>query len=505
MNFRNLSFKALSGWKQICAAALFCATAWIASPAQTLTSLASFDGTDGSQPVASLTQGFDGNFYGTTSAGGASATAYCSFTGCGTVFEMTPGGTLSTLYNFCTANAECTDGMFSYTRLVQAADGNFYGTTDSGGTDLGGTAFKMTPGGTLATLHSFDMSEGADPGSLVQFLGSFYGVTKFGANGYGTAFKMTRAGAVTTLHNFDNTDGSHPIALVQGTDGNLYGLTSQGGNLACTYLELPGCGTVFKMTPEGALTTLYSFCSQANCTDGAGPTTLIQGTDGSLYGTTYAGGNPTCTDLEGVIGCGTVFKITPAGVFTTLFTFCHQTNCTTEGSFDGSQPRALLQATDGNLYGVAGGGGDRRCNNGYGCGTIFKLTVADALTTLYSFQGADGLQPTSLMQATNGTFYGATVNGGAAGDGTVFSLSVGLGPFVAFTLDAGKAGQSGPILGQGLTGTTGVSVNGMPASFTIVSDTYIQATVPAGATSGYVTVTTPSGTLTSNVPFHVIP
>ena len=118
-----------------------------------------------------------------------------------------------------------------------------------------------------------------------------------------------------------------------------------------------------------------------------------------------------------------------------------------------------------------------------------------------------------LVQGTVGNFYGTTGNGGVGGDscslpygcGTVFGLHVGLAPFVAFVRDSGKVGQTGGILGQGFTGTTSVSLNGTPASFTVVSDTFIRATVPAGATSGYVTVTTPSGTLTSNVPFYVIP
>jgi uncharacterized repeat protein (TIGR03803 family) len=115
------------------------------------------------------------------------------------------------------------------------------------------------------------------------------------------------------------------------------------------------------------------------------------------------------------------------------------------------------------------------------------------------------------MQATSGTLYGTTYMGGdlqcnpSHGCGTVFSLSIGLGPFVTFVRPAGKVGQTGPILGQGFTGTTSVSLNGIPASFTVVSDTYIQATVPAGAITGYAIVTTPSGTLTSNVPFRVIP
>ena len=149
-----------------------------------------------------------------------------------------------------------------------------------------------------------------------------------------------------------------------------------------------------------------------------------------------------------------------------------------------------------------------------GCGTIFQITPAGVLTTLHSFDGTDGDFPAGgLFQATNGILYGTTASGGkyTSDDcyeetcGTLFSLDMGLSPFVAFVVPAGKVGQTGGILGQGFIGTTSVMLNGVPANFKVVSDTYLTATVPAGATTGYVTVTTPSGTLTSNVPFRVIP
>ncbi len=139
-------------------------------------------------------------------------------------------------------------------------------------------------------------------------------------------------------------------------------------------------------------------------------------------------------------------------------------------------------------------------------GTVFQLTPTGILTTMHSFDSSDGAVPIGgLIQATNGTFYGSSSQAGPYNSGTLFSLDLGLGPFVTFVRAAGKVGQTGGILGQGFTGTTSVSLSGIPASFTVVSDTYIKATVPAGATTGYVTVTTPSGVLTSNVPFHVIP
>jgi len=248
-------------------------------------------------------------------------------------------------------------------------------------------------------------------------------------------------------------------------------------------------------------TTLYSFCTQTNCADGSKPVAgLVQGSDGNLYGTTYTGG---------ANGSGTAFRLTAKGKLTTLYSFCSQSNCA-----DGAEPDApLIQATDGSLYGTTQYGGDITCNPSYedmGCGTLFNINLHGEHATLHVFEFTDGAYPESaLMQATSGKFFGTTYGGGIAcgspGCGTVFSLDVGLGPYVSFVRRAGKVGQTGPILGQGFTGTSGVSLNGTPASFTVVSDTEIRATVPVGGTSGFVTVDTPGGKLTSNVPFYVLP
>lgn len=165
-----------------------------------------------------------------------------------------------------------------------------------------------------------------------------------------------------------------------------------------------------------------------------------------------------------------------------------------------------MPATDENFYGTTQEGGDLNCIPPYGCGTLFDITPSGALTTLHIFEQSDGGYPSGgLLQATNGMLYGTTSIGGSEGDGTVFSLSMGFNPFVAFVRDAGRVGGTDGILGQGFTGTSGVAINGIQAQFEVKSDTFIRATVPAGATTGYVTVATPGGTLTSNVPFHVIP
>jgi uncharacterized repeat protein (TIGR03803 family) len=242
------------------------------------------------------------------------------------------------------------------------------------------------------------------------------------------------------------------------------------------------------MTPAGTLTTLYSFCSKSLCTDGSYPYAgLVQGTDGNFYGTTETGGAH--------INYGTVYKVTPSGTLTTLYSFCG-CNPSTPGQIPLA---ALIQATDGNFYGTT--------YNGYGVyGTVFKITSGGTLTTLHSFDYTDGASLYGgLVQATNGTFYGATNNGGAYSDGTVFSLSVGLGPFVETLPTFGKEGATIIILGTNLTGATKVSFNGTAAKFMVVSDTEMHATVPPGAKTGTLEVTTPEGTLKSNLIFRVIP
>jgi uncharacterized repeat protein (TIGR03803 family) len=476
----------LSSGNRACTIFMLYATLAIALPAQTFTTLHSFDGLNGAEPFAALVQGTDGNFYGTTYRGGANGSA-------GTVFRVTRLGALTTLFTFC-SQAECTDGYEPYAGLVQALDGNFYGTTSNGGANTaGGTIFKITPGGALTTIYSLGSQGGSTDGShpqagLVQAAnGDFYGTTtEGGANGSGgTVFKITPAGTLTTLHSFcpqgDCSDGAVPEAgLVQATNGDFYGTTTQGGaNLG---------GTVFRITPSGALTTLYSFCSQSGCTDGEDPHAgLVQGTNGNLYGTTFEGG-----DNFG----GTIFEITQGGTLTTLYSFCAKSGCP-----DGENPRAgLVRATNGDFYGRTEGGGAN------GQGTIFEITPSGTLTTLHSFDASDMGEPSAgLVQATNGAFYGATTFGGTSDLGTVFRLSVGLGPFVETQTTSGKVGEVIKILGTDLTGATSVSFNGTAALFTVVAPSLIITAIPAGATSGTIQVGLPSGTLVSNEPFHVLP
>src|SRR5258708_9739300 len=229
-----------------CAALLLCMVIPRAGQAQTFTTLANFNGSNGSSPLfAALVQGTDGNLYGTTSAGGAHKQ--------GTVFKISPAGTLTTLYSFC-AKTNCTDGSAPYAGLLLGRDGNLYGTTESGGTNKSGTVFKITPRGTLTTLHSFNTSDGANPyATLIQATdGNFYGATQSGgANLLGTVFKITQSGTRTTLHNFNGSDGSSPeSAMIQTTDGNFYGTTYNGG--------AEGRRTAVKITSGGTRTTLHT-------------------------------------------------------------------------------------------------------------------------------------------------------------------------------------------------------------------------------------------------------
>ena len=374
--------------------------------------LYSFEGTDGAVPNGGLIQGSDGSLYGTTYSGGA-------YDGAGAVFKITPSGALATLYSFCAQGYPCTDGGAPEAALAQASNGYLYGTTYYGGANGDGSVFRITPSGVLTTLHSFfcpgggsSCTDGSSPeAALVQASsGYLYGTTfNGGEHEEGTVFSMAPGGALTILYSFCSqsgcADGINPwAAVVQASNGYLYGTTGAGG--------ANNRGTVFRITPSGLLNTLYSFCSQSGCTDGGSPSSgLVPASDGNFYGVTLGGGT---------YGQGTVFRITPSGTLSVLYSF--------SGS-DGVNPDAgLIQASDGNLYGTTILGGAN------GAGTMFKITLNGTLTTLYTFCSlngcADGAYPRggALIQASDGNLYGTTAAGGTRDDGTVFRLSLGLTP-----------------------------------------------------------------------------
>jgi uncharacterized repeat protein (TIGR03803 family) len=454
----------------------------IPSSAQTFTSLHSFAGTDGSNPYAGLIQSTGGKLYGTTSGGG-------TFEG-GTVFTITTGGTFKSLYSFCKL-ASCADGTDPRSPLVQATNGNFYGATFGGGPfDSFGTLYQITSSGALTTLYTFcqlsECTDGDVPyGGMVQALnGLLYGTTNGGgAHGGGTVFDIkTTGGTPNILYSFcslsECTDGDAPQAtLIQGTDGNFYGSTYDGG--AFTYY-----GNVFKITSTGTFTSLHSF----DGTDGDEPIGgLTQAIDGNFYGT---------TQVDGANGYGTVYKITSSGTLTTLYNFCVSSACP-----DGSFPEdPLVQGTDGNLYGTTFSGG------AFGHGTIFSITTAGVLTTLHSFDNTEGGQPwAGVIQDTNGTFYGTTYSGGTSNLGAVYSLSMGLAPFIKINPPAAKVGATVTILGTNLTGATSVTFGTLPAkTFKVVSSSEITAVVPAITKNVKVTVVAPGGTYSTYPAFRLV-
>jgi uncharacterized repeat protein (TIGR03803 family) len=364
-----------------------------AAGAQTLIPLYSFtDGHDGNNPIAGLVQANDGNLYGITPDGGTN--------GYGTIFRITTSGALTPLYSFTDGH----DGADPRSGLVQASDGNLYGTTEDGGTNDEGVVFRITTNGVLTPLYSFTGGhDGADPrGGLVQASdGNLYGTTADGGTNFdGTVFRITTNGVFTPLYSFTGgRDGTFPEAtLVQANDGKLYGTTYQGG----ISNNVAGYGAVFRVTTNGVVTPLYSF---TNGVDGADPVAgLVQASDGNLYGTTMIGGTN---------NYGGIFRITTNGLFTPLYSF-------TDGH-DGAYPEAaLVQANDGNLYGTAYEGG----TNGYG--TIIRITTSGSFTSPYSFaDGHDGANPfAGLVQASNGNLYGTALGGGTNADGTVFEFTL---------------------------------------------------------------------------------
>ena len=371
--------------------------------------------TDAMTPDGVVIQGSDGNFYGTTIRGGlpacddGSATKTSEQIGCGTVYKITPTGEEAVLHLFAAAPA---DGVYPEV-LIEASDGNFYGTTLGGGANNAGTVFKLTPEGVETILYSFaGGSDGANGVGLVQANdGNFYGTTGAGgAHNAGTVFKLTPGGVETILYSFAGTpyagpDGFGPVGqLAQGSDGNFYGVTQLGGLPSPVVNNITTCGTVFKVTPEGVETILHRFSGP----DGQSPNGLIQGSDGNFYGTTV--GDNTSS--------GTVFKIAPDGAETTLYAF-------NPGAADGDGgfPEAgLIQGRDGNFYGTTSGGGKN-----FG-GTMFQLTPSGVETVLYSFPKFPNTTfpnpnpDTNLVQGSDGNLYGATFYGGAYDLGYFFKL-----------------------------------------------------------------------------------
>ncbi len=354
---------------------------------------------DGYSPV-DLIQASDGSLYGTTFYGGAypDVMPQPGQPGSGTVFKLTPPNQEEVFYSFG-ALTGAADGE-APRALIQGAAGDFYGTTAGGGAAGHGTVFKLTSTGVQTVLHAFQASssgavDGIEPNGLVQGRdGNLYGTTLFGGtDDQGTVFRVTLGGAETLLHAFSASgDGRLPGSLIQADDGNLYGVTGIGGAF--------DNGTVFKITPAGDESVLYSFGGGSNQSDGYRPSGgFIQARDGNFYGTTADGGTN---------DCGVIFKLTPAGEQSVVYSFT--------GTADGCDPGSLIQGSDGNLYGT----------DAYGqrtAGAVFRLTPAGVFTVLYSFAGeSDGSTPAVVVQSSDGTLYGLTSYGGLGNNGVVFRL-----------------------------------------------------------------------------------
>jgi uncharacterized repeat protein (TIGR03803 family) len=432
--------------------------------AQTLTTLYSF-GTFGANPMDVAAQGRDGQLYGATENGGQYAL--------GTIFKINTAGNAALLHSFNGSDGSYPGG------LTLGADGNFYGTTFEGGSFGFGVLFRMTPNGTLTVLHNFNMdgTDGYFPQSppILASDGNYYGTTgNGGTDRVGTVYKLTPAGAYSVIYNLDPAIAMQAIGgPTQGSDGNLY--------ITAWFQGTSVCGSIVKISTAGVLLNTYVL----NCaTDGSNPTgNLLQASDGNFFGTESFGGT---------YSLGVLFKLTPSFSYSVLHDFG---STQTEGDIPTGP---VLQGTDGNLYGLDRNGGE------FGYGTIYRCSLGGDCSTLDSWSSQVYAAP-QLIQHTNGSFYGATWAGGLYNLGSFFGIRLGLKPFITLVLYRAKAGSTVQILGQGLSGATSVTFNGLAAtSFKVLSDTYMTAVVPAGATNGTVVVTTPAQTLKSNKKFQVI-
>jgi uncharacterized repeat protein (TIGR03803 family) len=359
---------------------------------------------DGADPQAGLLQATDGNFYGTTFSGG--------LYGSGTVFKLSLNGALNSIYSF-TGQA---DGASPAAGLVQDAAGFLYGTTSAGGAFGFGTLFRISTTGQFTNLVTFDSTNGASPkAGLVQGSdGNFYGTTSAGGiSGAGTIFRLMPAGLFSTVYNFTNhADGRAPMAaLTLAADGNFYGTASLGGS----NLD----GTVFRFTTNGQFTTLASFDGVAGSVPLAG---LVQANDGNFYGTASA---------AGANSFGTVFKMDANNNLSALYTFGQELD-PFGNALDGATPEAsLLLANDGNLYGTTAYGGPYTnfidSSGDIGAGVVFRISTNGTFSNLWLFDGTNGQYPEApLLQATDGKLYGTTTTGGPFEAGTVFQLDLGL-------------------------------------------------------------------------------
>lgn len=467
----------------------------------------------GTDPWGGVTLGTDGNLYGTTLSGGA-----CNG-GVGTIFKVTPAGAWSKLWDFtttvaCDGHSGLLDEGAPYYPPFQATDGNFYGVDEGVYAGTYGVFYKITTKGKL-TAYPFNYSDGAIPNLPTQGSdGNFYGTTQGGGDPTckcGVVYKATAGGKITALHTFKGypTDGTRPIGvLVQGSDGDFWGTTYDGG--------ANNEGTIFKISASGTYTMVYSF-------DDVSPTFLGQlpvagltlGSDGNLYGVTERGG---------ATGYGTIFQVTSAGDVTFLHSFCSVTGCT-----DGIVPETpLVQHTNGKFYGTASG-------NSLCCGVFYSFDMGlPPFTRLpatqgkvgatvqflgQSFTGASSVSfngtPATSFKVVSDTFLTAKVPVGALTGAVSIVTSTGillgshnfkvLPAVTSLSVSSGTVGTPVTISGSGLTQASKVTFGGVKATFTVTNDSTLATTVPTGAKTGKVAVTTPGGAASSPTTFTVTP
>jgi len=407
------------------------------------TVLYSFTGTggDGALPFTWLVLDTKGNLYGTTNLGGDVA---CNAPdGCGTVFKFdTTTGKETVLYSFTVSP----DASQPEKGLVRDAQGNLYGTTPYGGAYGHGAIFKVDKTGKETVLYSFSFGSNHASVPVLDTQGNLYGTTKDGgAYNNGTVFMLNTSNVFSVLYSFTGgTDGSVPGAwLLRDAQGNLYGTTDQGGDLACNAPN--GCGTLFKLDTSNNESVLYSFTGGA---DGYGPGAVTRDTKGNLYGTS-GGGDLACNPPN---GCGTVFEVDTTGNETVLYSF-------TGTGGDGMGPDSpILRDTKGKLYGATGEGGDLSCTTGpggngqtlIGCGTVFKLALATQTKT-----------STTLTSAPNPSTYGEAVTftavvAPAPPDGETVSFMKGKTVLGTGSLSGGTATFVTSTLKVGTTSVTAV-------------------------------------------------
>lgn len=383
-------------------------------------------------PFGILVQGPDQNLYGAAFGNDTLSNSDLPLIG-GIIYKATQSGALSTLHTFIVNGDAPTSLIVGSDGNLYGTSAGDMPCSSSNLATTCGSVFRLTPAGSYTALHQFSGPDGYGPANLIQGTdGNLYGITGAGGgggscvtgtlvSGCGTIFKITTTGSFSTLYQFSGSDGCSPYRLIQGSDGNFYGVSgvAASGYTNCA-LGTPSAA-IFKFTPNGSLTRLYDFPGDPTIAS------LIQGKDGNLYGVNDGGGPQNCATSVASksvpSGCGTIFQLTPQGALATLYGFAPLAGDSP------SVPGSLIQASDGNFYGTTGAGGSGNCSSG--CGTIFQLKPEGSLTTLYSFPPAnvfgmpnDPAEPAALIQATNGNLYGVTGAGGTANEGTIFELSL---------------------------------------------------------------------------------